>query len=369
LIPFPVDQLFTEHLPSFDAVMLQDINAIDYKLEAHLPALARYVENGGGLIMVGGPSAFIGGGYAGTELEKVLPVSLPERDRPDDPVEFVPAYTEAGRAAPVLRPLRDLLGDELPAMPGSNTLGPARPGALVLWDHPSRRADGNAMPVLALGEAGDGRAIALGVDGSHELEFGELAASVAGRAFGALWDGLLGWLMRDPRYEAARMELVSDCIAGQNAILKLVRVPGVEGDVELTVDRLGQRDQAKIVKRVPAPPTGPVDIDLGALEPGGYSARAQVGKAPSTRYDFACERAGEAWSDSRPDPDRLERIARLTGGRSVDASEVDRLKLPDPTVIAAERHVSPLLPAWAWSIAAAVALGGHWLARRRGGLA
>ena len=39
LIPFPVDELFTEHLPSFDAVILQDIDAVTYKLARHLPAL------------------------------------------------------------------------------------------------------------------------------------------------------------------------------------------------------------------------------------------------------------------------------------------------------------------------------------------
>ena len=64
------------------------------------------------------------------------------------------------------------------------------------------------MPVLALGEAGDGRSIALGVDGTHALAFSEFADRAAGRAYGALWDGLVGWLMRDPRYEALRLELV-----------------------------------------------------------------------------------------------------------------------------------------------------------------
>jgi hypothetical protein len=53
LIPFPVDELFSEHLPSFDAVVLQDFDAQPYGLERHLPALASYVRNGGGLIMVG----------------------------------------------------------------------------------------------------------------------------------------------------------------------------------------------------------------------------------------------------------------------------------------------------------------------------
>ncbi len=56
LIPFPVDELFTVHLPSFDAVILQDFDAQPYGLAKHLPRLARYVQQGGGLMMVGGPT-------------------------------------------------------------------------------------------------------------------------------------------------------------------------------------------------------------------------------------------------------------------------------------------------------------------------
>src|SRR5258706_5446634 len=78
LIPFPVHELFSEHLPSFDAVVLQDFNAAPYELLQHLPALAQYVEHGGGLIMVGGPDSFSGGNYAGTPLAGVLPVQLEE---------------------------------------------------------------------------------------------------------------------------------------------------------------------------------------------------------------------------------------------------------------------------------------------------
>ena len=38
-------------------------------------------------------------------------------------------------------------------------------------------------------------------------------------------------------------------------------------------------------------------------------------------------------------------------------------------MIAAERHVTPVLPAWLWALGAAMMLGSHWLVRRRGGLA
>src|SRR5204862_997075 len=80
LIPFPVDELFSEHLPSFDAVVLQDFNAEPYGLSKHLKSLARYVDKGGGLIMVGGPDAFGPGHYGGTKLAEVLPVEIdPDR--------------------------------------------------------------------------------------------------------------------------------------------------------------------------------------------------------------------------------------------------------------------------------------------------
>jgi uncharacterized membrane protein len=368
LIPFPVDELFTEHLPSFDAVILQDIDAVTYKLARHLPALADYVRGGGGLIMVGGPSAFAGGGYARSPLESVLPVELRPSEPPFDTADFVPRYTEAGRSAPVLHGVTELFGDELPTFTGSNTLGPARPGSIVLWEHPNRRAGQAPMPVLALGEAGDGRSIALGVDGTHELSFSEFADRAAGRGYGALWDGLVGWLMRDPRYEALRLELAGPCIAGLPASLSLVRLPGATGDVSLELTRLGPEGAPLSKKVVKDPAAGPLELDLGVLEAGGYSAAARVGLAPPTRFDFACERGGPAWSDSRPDPDRLRHIAEASGGKAVSLANLDDLPVPDPMEVAAERSSTPLLPAWAWTLAAALALGGHWYARRRQGL-
>jgi uncharacterized membrane protein len=372
LIPFPVHELFSEHLPSFDAVVLQDFNAAPYELLQHLPALARYVEHGGGLIMVGGPDSFAGGNYAGTRLADVLPVALEqeEGEAAFDLARFTPSYTEVARAAPVLRPLRAFNGEALPEMSGANRVGDARPGTFVLWTHPKLRTrSGAPMPLLSLGEKGDGRSIALALDGTYRLAYSSLGSETAGRAHGALWDGLLGWLMRDPRYEPAQIELEGGCMAGVPLSLRVRPLPGSEGALNVEVARLERREvvvrkQAQFVKG-----GEPVTIDVGKLEPGGYSARVWVGTGPSTRHDFACERGGDEWADSRPDEARLQAIAKATGGEFLRASEAGLLPLPPATEVAAERRVEPMLPAWSWTLLAAVSLGVHWIARRKTGLA
>ncbi|MEN9577819.1 MAG: hypothetical protein RJA70_828 [Pseudomonadota bacterium] len=368
LIRFPVDELFTEHLPSFDAVILQDIDAVRYKLSRYLVGLESYVKKGGGLIMVGGPSSFAGGNYAGTPLDSILPVEQPRRGKPTDPTAFVPSFTEAGRAAPVTAKLRSLLGGQLPEMFGANMLGAARPGAIALLEHPTLSVGAQAMPVLALGEAGDGRSIALGVDSTHRLAFGELASQASGRAYGALWDGLLGWLMRDPRYEAARVELVGECIAGEPVTLRVHRLPGMIGDITLTLESLGATKRPPIARAIKDTRSSSAEVTLDKLEAGGYAARVVVGAAPATRHDFGCERGGEAWSDSRPDNARLAAIAEATNGTSVNLDQVKFLPLPEVTEVTAERHASPLLPAWVWALLSTGLLGVHWITRRQSGL-
>jgi uncharacterized membrane protein len=369
LIHFPVDELFTDHLRSFDAIILQDIDAIRYRLTKYLARLAGYVELGGGLIMVGGPSSFAGGNYAGTPLDSILPVEQPRRDKASDSKSFVPRYTQAGLAAAVTRPIRDLLGLSLPEMAGTNLLGQARPGSIVLWEHPEISVSDHSMPVLALGEAGDGRTIALSVDSTHRLAFSPMAASVSGRAYGALWDGLLGWLMRDPRYEAARVEVVGECLEGEpDTLLRVTRLPGMQGSVNLTLVPLTPESNAPIVRQLPEDAPEPAEVHVSGLQAGGYTAKVRIGEAPPSRHDFACERGGSAFADSRPDRPRLEAISRVTNGVSVDVPGVPRLPLPEATSVSAERQVAPMLPPWVWTLTSAVLLGAHWIARRNSGL-
>ena len=378
LIPFPVDELFKDHLPSFDAIVLQDFDAQPYGLEKYLDNIRRYVLNGGGLVMVGGQNSFVAGGYAGTPLAEVLPVAIDGSPRATsaDTSPFVPQWTDEGLTAPLLGPLRDVVGEELPSMPGANVLGDVRPGGVVLWSHPTLTTrSGAKMPVLAIGDEGDGRTIALGIDGAWGLAFSELAAKTAGRGHGALWDGLLGWLMRDPRFEPAQLEIVGGCMAGLPSRLRVHLSPtatpgGARGHekVVLDVTRIDGPAPPVHVEATQSPGATTLDLAVPALGEGAYTAKLRTAGA-FTRKDFACETGGDEWADSRPDPARLEALARATGGGFVSAADAASLPLPRPTVVNAERHVTPVAPAWVWSLAAAFLLGLHWLVRRRGGLA
>jgi hypothetical protein len=141
--------------------------------------------------------------------------------------------------------------------------------------------------------------------------------------------------------------------------------------VKITLERLGAE-----AARAPFPEkqlrlegdAETATLPLGVLEEGGYTATVRIGSAPPARFDFACERGGAAFADSRPDPNLLERLAKATGGVSLAASDAASLKAPPPTHVESQRVTAPLVPAWVWALIAAAGIGAHWYARRRAGL-
>ncbi len=45
------------------------------------------------------------------------------------------------------------------------------------------------------------------------------------------------------------------------------------------------------------------------------------------------------------------------------ANDVDSIPLSGATVVNTRRTVKPLLPAWAWTLSAAILVGAHWIVR------
>ena len=374
LIPFPVDELFSQHLPSFDAVILQDIDAARYHLDVHLERLARYVEDGGGLILVGGPSAFSGGSYVRSALERVMPTDLVVSRNPYDSVEFTPKLTAAAMQAPIMDPLRRILGDRLPSFPGANTLGPPKPGATVLWEHPQRTflpvkgvAVAGPMPILAVSDVHDGRVVEMGLDATYRLAWGAVAAETSGRAYGALWEALIGWVMHEQQYAPLRGEIVGDCIANIPLTMKWTLPAASRGLLTLDVEPLGRAGAQTYHQQLRLDNSRVAEVHIAGLPRGGYAAVAQVEAGAQARLNFACEPGGSALADSRPDQKRLRKLAEISGGTYVTPTDISDLPVPPSYFVDETRTSAPAAPAWLWSVLAAAFLGAQWLAARSTG--
>ncbi len=383
LIPFPVDELFTEHLPSFDAVVLQDFDAQPYGLVKYLQNLgeirAWWRRSGDGRRPELLRGRRLRGDAAGRRPARGARRQSRRHERRH--VTVRPRLDRRGaRGAPAGPPARRRrrrlardAGHERPRRPPSG-----RRGAVVPPDAHGQRRSADAG-------AGDRRA---GRRPQHRhgrrrrvgARVLALGSRTAGRGHGALWDGLLGWLMRDPRFEPAQVEIPGGCTAGLPWKLRARLLPGATAQASSKTSHAIALDVTRIDRSQPplhveqpardpgAPDASSVDFTLPPLDAGGYTARLRVGDGEATRYDFACEAGGDEWADSRPGPAILDRLAAATGGRSVDAGGAGTLPLPKPTVVSAERRVTPVAPPWVWTLAAGVLLGAHWIARRRSGL-
>ena len=153
-------------LERYDVVILSDIGSNSFLLcdetflrsertTNRLVLLRDYVTGGGGLLMIGGYMSFAGidgrARYHATPLAAVLPVTMHDRD---DRIE-VPE----GLTATFPEPKHPVLGGtpaEWPILLGYNQLK-AKPGATVVATH-------GDDPLLVVGEAGRGRAVAFASD-------------------------------------------------------------------------------------------------------------------------------------------------------------------------------------------------------------
>ena len=107
LIQFPTRELFAEKLSEFDLVILDRYQNRDILPLAYFDNLARYVENGGALLLSSGPEFADESSIYRTPLAAVLPAQ-PTGEVVSQP--FKPQITKAGFAHPVTRDLP--LGNE-----------------------------------------------------------------------------------------------------------------------------------------------------------------------------------------------------------------------------------------------------------------
>ena len=384
LIQFPYRRLFDEDLWSFDVVVFQNFDHADYfqsESTLLLANIAQYVQEGGAFVMMGGDRSFSLGGYGGTPLEEVLPVTLSAM--PSEPIEeaFRPVLTASGARHPVTRLLSSPEENQewwgrLGEMEGINRVEGLNSGATLLLAHPDAvNASGASQPVLAVREVGAGRTMALMTDSSWRWSMAEVASGRGNQAYLRFWKGALRWLMRDESTARVTVSSGRENYGLGEEVRLVIRARGVDfarldgAEVELEVS---PRDGEKSLHSTTLE-NGEAAWVLPATGQGAHRVTArvrhrgqEVGRGESV---FAVTSRDPELEDVTADPEFLSWLASSHGGERYDAeSGGDVVIDPDAGRTVRERVETSLgrtpgLMAWVMVFSA---LG--WWTRRRSGL-
>ncbi len=384
LIPFPSNLLFTDYLNSFDLIVFQNFQYDPFIDKKYLNNIKEYVEGGGAFIMIGGDLSLQGGGYAGTPVEDILPVTLEKKPQTFFQEEFPFQGDPAYGAHPILRLEKDEETNRnawksLPPLNGMNVGLSPKKGSLVLASYPGNKG-GPSYPLLIAGKAGKGRSMVLATDTSWNWNFRSVGKGGSGRSYQKFWNNVIAWITDDPETRLVRVETDKENYApGEKALIK-VRVlrenyaPLIDGKVRATV-HLVQGGKEVAAHSLPTDKNGEAGFQFPADSEGHYSVRVEADVSGETLSD---ETGFGVFSDTaefqKPmiDPALLETIARRTGGsyRVLDGrTDMTGIAFPNPQVYARTSvKTVGLWDNW-WSYGMVlISLCADWWIRRRSGL-
>ena len=383
LIPFPMDEIFDTKLSTFDVVIFQNFGYTDpaLNINTYEKNLEQYVYNGGAFIEVGGDHAFGEGRTEFPILGQVLPVE--PSGQGVNLESFTPRLTPEGQRHPVTALVPGLAANDaawasLPPLHGLNLVR-ARPGATVLMEHPFQTVDGKNAPIAALWEYGRGRSLALMVDDSFVWSFTAHRGGTPTRQYDRFWNNALRWLVRDPDLTTLQVTAEPPSVEPGRPVGALVvaRKPSYEpaGGATVRVQLVDVESQKPVATQtVTAGPDGVARVSFPPPRPGPYKLLATAtlnGQALGEGEDAVAVRAvGPELADASVGTDRLEAIAKASGGRAyrLPLAGLPEVPLLDPPVVEVGRsRDQPLWDRWYSLVTLAVLLGAEWFARRRFG--
>jgi uncharacterized membrane protein len=323
---------------NYDVYILGDIAAEYLTPRQHL-MLAKAVEGGAGLVMLGGRSSFGLGGWSHTDLAGVVPFVMHPGDGQMEPtggLKFEPnpvgLQSYILRIAPTPEESRKLW-ESLPNMSGANRFGRPKDLATVL-----ATIQGTGEPLMMSMETGSGRVLAFGGETWNWFRADERGL-FAHRRF---WRQAILWAAKkeDKGENEVKLKLDSRRVAvGQKLDMTATardpkREPIRDVQYETTVIRLASADGTKAEGAKPEPVTL---FNQGDEAKGFYSAGATPGqyivKTIGKRNGQAIgsdEARFDVFDDDRefenPAADRslLRQIAEITGGKAVTPEELSK---------------------------------------------
>lgn len=181
-------------------VIIGDLPASRFH-ETDLLRLAKFVEEGGAVLMIGGLDNFGAGDYGLSPLAKVLPVEILRTDKSiDGPLPLT--ATPEGLQHPVLKVSDNAeesksLWEKLPAVPGLNSFVSVKPAAKVLLE-------AGRNPLLVVQDYGKGRSGAFAMDMTWQWILKAGQEDLHKR----FWRNLATWLTRSEYRDTTKVVFV-----------------------------------------------------------------------------------------------------------------------------------------------------------------
>jgi len=382
-----------EDLGLFDVIILGDLDRT-FLSDEQMAAIRRFVNDGGGLVMLGGHNSFGPGGYGGTDIEHILPVTVGSRSQPQETTAFGMQLTASGEVHPIFEGLIDFFAGPsgrrpkraLPELRGCVTLVGAKSGASVLALHPSRRNETGPLVVMAAQRFGAGRSIAFAGDTTWQWYL-PMRGMGAESPYNRMWGQMIRWLAHaDTKARDASGAVVGRIDSGYIRVGDDLKITALVRDEQGRSDETMQvlcavdaADGGEGGQTVPLSPISGAGLFEGTFRPqreGDY--RLRFSAADAAGQTLGTDELPLTVGPHRPETDRLARddallrsIADRSGGRFANISA-----LPDLIDKIIDRRRSRSVPAGTGKLlrlynfpllfmATATVLTAEWMLRRR----
>jgi uncharacterized membrane protein len=328
-----------EELFAYRAIILSSVEAASFSPE-QLRMLAEFVsKRGGSLLMVGGRRSFAEGGWAGTPVAEVLPVTFESGPRGGPAAEFFSWLSVRPTREGIAFPVTQLAADEkastakwsdMPAVSTVNDVRQVKPGATILLtgDDDRRRE----QIVLAFQRYGRGKALAFAVQDTWAWKM-DAAVAVEDTTHATFWRRLVRWLV----------DGVPDPVAVTTALDRVEPGEPMRIRAEVVDPAFVDVNDAHVVAEVTSPSGKTMEVPMqwtvtrdgeyaGSFvpeEPGMYTVRGTAARGAQTLGSsvmHARASAGDSeYFDATMRSSLLQRVAEETGGRFYRATDVSSL--------------------------------------------
>lgn len=388
LIPFPVDELFTRELSSFDLVIFQNFDYRPYdtaffRFSQYLNNLQKFVrEQGGGFAMIGGDISFSQGGYDGTAIEDILPVNLYSEKDSIDTSRLKAVITNDGLKHPVTaldnNTERNLaIWKDLPELDGCNVTTRLKSDAIPLLTYPAKENP----PLISIRDAGLGRCMAVTTDSLWRWNFISVGKGGSNRHYITFWQNAIKWLIKDPTLNPVRITANKESFLPGEEIRIKTEVLGrnyqpMEG-VQLHIDISNEFSGKSIFSaKESTDSNGQYQFTLKNNAEGYYIAKASAKKENDelgqdyAMFNIAIE--NKEFKDTSIRRDILAKLSEITGGKHFElpANNIgEKVSIENPSIVklVGRRQLSLWDNGYVFMMLLAI-VSVEWWIRKRSGL-